>query len=162
MKKNKRIILVGPSASGKNFMRETFLKKGFTGDVSYTTRNPRPNEKNGVDYNFISTSKFAKLIENKSFYEWTKYKGNLYGTGIEEWNSRDIFIMETTGVSKINSKDRESCVIFYLDPPTDSRIKRMIIERGWKWDEIAKRLSFDDKHFKAFSDYDITITNPYF
>ena len=159
---NKRIILVGPSAAGKNYLRNIFADKGFTHDVSYTSREKRPGEIEGEDYHFIPREEFERKIKDGEFYEWTEYKGNLYGTGLKEWNERDIFIMESVGVSKIHPEDRKKCFVIYLNPPHDSRIKRMAIEREWKWEEIARRLDFDQKCFNEFKDFDIEITNAYF
>ena len=159
---NKRIIICGPSASGKNYLRDLWVFRGFESDVSYTTRSPRPGEVPGKDYNFISRENFKNKIKMNGFYESVEYKRELYGTGKIEWEERDIFIMETEGISKIKAEDRKSCFIIFLDPPKDSRIKRMAVERGWKWDEISKRLDFDEKCFKGFSDYDIKLTNAYF
>lgn len=159
---NKRIIIVGPSASGKNYLRKKFMERGYTHDVSYTTRPIRKGEIDGDDYNFLSHKEFMEKADRNGFYEWVEYKGNLYGTGMMEWIGRDIFIMETSGISKITPEDRKRCMIIFINPPLDSRIKRMILERGWTWEEISKRLDFDEKCFKDFSDYDIKITDAYF
>jgi len=158
----KRIIIVGPSASGKNFLRGIFVSRGFKADVSYTTREQREGEVQGVDYVFLSKDNFKAKQKLSGFYEFIEYKKNLYGTGLKEWEERDIFIMETSGIAKIKPEDRESCFIIYLDPPRDSRIKRMVVEREWKWEEVIKRLDFDEKCFKNFKDYDIRITDAYF
>ena len=159
---SKKIILVGPSASGKNYLRNKFVKRGFTQDVSYTTRKSRKGDVDGIDYNFISQEEFYDMIRTSQFYEWVEYKSHLYGTGLTEWGERDIFIMETIGISKLKTEDRKKCFIIFINPPVDSRIKRMAIEREWKWKEIAKRLDFDEKCFGGFEDYDIMMTNPEF
>ena len=68
---NKRIILVGPTASGKNILRDRFSEKGFTYDVSYTTRDLRESvgEKDGVEYHFITDDEFTKMEQDDKFYE---------------------------------------------------------------------------------------------
>ncbi len=156
---NKRIILTGPSASGKNILRERFVKRGFIPDVSYTTRPQRKDEVDGTDYYFISQKNFLKGIDDNFFYEWTEYRENFYGTGQKQWHHCKIFIMETIGISKIHPEDREDCFIIFINPPQDTRIKRMALERKWVWKEIVKRLDFDKDCFKDFQDYDIMITN---
>jgi guanylate kinase len=157
--KAKRIILVGPTCSGKNFIREKFVSKGFHSDVSYTTRNPREGEKNGKDYHFISKKKFERMIEKKQFYEYVKYGDNYYGTGLKEWNSMDVFIMETDGISKISKKDRKSCIVMFINTPTKSRIQRMRKQRKWDNAKIAERFDIDNANFKDFTDFDIMICN---
>jgi len=156
---NKRIILVGPSCSGKNILKERFIKRGFIPDVSYTSRPQRPDEIDGTDYHFVSKNNFEIYRDHNNFYEWAEYRGNFYGTGQEQWDHCKIFIMETTGISKIHPEDRDDCFIIFINPPQDTRIKRMALERKWGWKEITKRLDFDKDCFKDFKDYDIMITN---
>jgi len=159
---NKRIIIVGPSASGKTFLRKKFEDKGFTFDVSYTSRPMRPDEKYGLHYNFISRDEFTFRISYRAFYEWVEYNGNYYGTGKYEWDHSDCFIMETDGIKSIKPEDRKSCFIIYLNSSSFIRIKRMINERKWNRQEVDDRLASDDKKFKDFKDYDIIITNSNF
>lgn len=159
---NKRIILVGPTASGKTFLRKKFEDRGFKCDISYTSRESREGEINGVHYHFISKKAFEEAITTGEFYEWVEYNGNYYGTGIEEWEELPLFIMETEGIKHIKPEDRESCLIIYLNPPPQYRIKRMKEERGWDNEEITKRLETDREKFRNFRDYDIIIINPYF
>ena len=75
------LILIGPSASGKTEVAKLLAKKyNITKIVTYTTRTPRVNEVNGVDYNFVSVEEFAKLTEENFFVETTYYNSNYYGT----------------------------------------------------------------------------------
>lgn len=158
MKKHKRIILVGPSAAGKNFIREQFVNRGFKSDVSYTSRTPREGEIDGKDYHFITSKEFQERIFDGLFYEWVKYGENYYGTGRYEWEHSDIFIMETEGVKFIYPKDRPDCLIIYINTPFDTRLQRMR-ERGWKIDKILERNKIDMVKFKEFNDYDIQISS---
>lgn len=155
---NRRIILVGPTCSGKNHIREKFREKGFDIDVSWTTRPPRPGEVHDVDYYFTSKEYFETLIECDGFYEWVKYGENYYGTGLEEWNKCDVFIMETDGVSKIKPDDRKDCLVIYVNTPFDTRLKRMR-ERGWSDEKISERVRVDQQKFSNFNDYDLEISS---
>lgn len=155
---NKRIIICGPCASGKTILRKRLEDKGFKFEVSYTTREPRTGEINGIHYNFISKDDFKLLIEANSFYEWTEFDGHYYGTGNLEWNTNTFFIMETDGINHINKEDRKNCFIIYINNDEDVRISRMV-ERGWDNETINKRLQYDKINFKNFSNYDILITN---
>ena len=158
----KKIILVGPSASGKNYLREKFIKRGYTADCSYTTRPKRDGEVEGVDYHFISRDEFHVKIKNNEFQEWVKYKDDLYGTGKDEWEIKDIFIKETVAISKMTPEERDNSFIIFINPPKDTRIKRMMADRGWDWETVKKRLEFDEEAFGGFSDYDLKIKNPRF
>jgi guanylate kinase len=158
MKRHKRIILVGPSAAGKNYIRETFAKKGYRSDISYTSRSPRDNEINGLDYHFITAEEFQERIFSGLFYEWVKYDNNYYGTGRYEWENADIFIMETNGVKAIYPADRDDCLIIYVNTSFDTRLKRMR-ERGWSDEKISERVRADQAKFRYFNDYDIQISS---
>ena len=155
---SKRIILVGPTAAGKTFIRDKFREKGYQIDVSYTSRMPRDGEKNTVDYNFISKSEFEFWISKNSFYEHVQYGDNYYGTGLKEWHWCDVFIMETDGISKIKPEDRPSCLVIYVNTPTSTRVTRMK-ERGWDNQKVYERLLIDEKKFSGFKDFDIEISS---
>lgn len=159
---NKRIILVGPTCSGKTFLRKRFEERGFKFDVSYTTRPMRPGEVNGVDYNFISDDEFIRRISDNAFYEHVEYNGYRYGTGMYEWNNLPCFIMETAGIRHITSEDRKSCFIIYINPPMSDRFIRMRDERKWDKETIEKRLATDADKFSSFKDYDLHLTTPKF
>ena len=156
---NKRLILVGPTASRKTFLREKLEKKGFTCDISYTSRPQRDGEVNGVHYHFISKEEFQERINKEEFYEWVEYNDNFYGTGIEEWRTLPLFIMETDGIDHIKKEDRDSCFVIYVNPPVDERIKRMKEERKWNNQEVLDRIRTDNDKFDNFDKYDIKITS---
>jgi guanylate kinase len=163
---NKRIILVGPTCSGKNYIREKFREKGYLIDCSFTTRKLRPGEIDEIDYSFISKETFEAGIEAETFYEWVQYGDNYYGTGLEEWNKNDVFIMETDGVSKIKPEDRKECLVIFVNTPYDIRLKRMR-ERGWSDEKILERTKVDQEKFgyhtnNPFADYDIEISSQVF
>ena len=150
---NKRIILVGPTCSGKTYLREKFESKGFHFDVSYTSRPMREGEVHGTHYHFISKDKFIDMIKEGEFYEWVEYNGHYYGTGQWEWDNMEYFILETDGVAEIDPEDRKDCFIIYLNPPEIVRYDRMLA-RGWGEQTIITRIATDEKKFKDFTDYD--------
>lgn len=158
MRRHKRIIFCGPTASGKTYIRNKFKEKGFVNEVSYTTREPREGEIDGVDYHFISKDMFMVMLANSEFYEHTYYNGSHYGTGIKEWNECEIFVMETDGLKTILQEDKKDCVFVYVDTPEETRIQRMK-ERGWDMDRIISRIKTDEIKFKDFLDYDFKISS---
>lgn len=76
------LLMMAPMGSGKSMLvrhtKENYPAVYFS--VSCTTRSPRPNEIDGVDYYFISKEEFRKKIDNDEFVEWAEFSGNLYGT----------------------------------------------------------------------------------
>ena len=84
-KKGNIVCLLGPSGAGKTTIAKKIQQKyqSFKISVSHTTRKPRPNEIDGVDYYFISHEKFKKFISEGKFYEYAKIFENYYGTSKE-------------------------------------------------------------------------------
>ena len=84
-KNNKRgqlVVISGPSGGGKSTVITEVRnqRSGLCFSVSYTTREPRQNEENGVQYNFVSRETFLQMIEQERFVEYACYQGNYYGT----------------------------------------------------------------------------------
>ena len=79
---NIMVILSSPSGVGKTTLTKKIQQKyqSFKISVSHTTRSPRSNEVDGVDYHFVSQKKFEDLIKKNKFYEYAKIFDNYYGT----------------------------------------------------------------------------------
>ena len=79
---NIMVILSSPSGAGKTTLTKKIQQKyqSFKISVSHTTRSPRSNEIDGVDYFFVSKNDFSKLIKQEKFYEYAEIFGNFYGT----------------------------------------------------------------------------------
>jgi len=158
----KRIIIVGPAAAGKDFLKQKLENKGYKLDISYTTRPLREGEVHEKDYHFLSKEKFEAKIANGDFYEYVKHGKFYYGTGQWEWDNMEVFIMETEGIEQLFPEDRKNCLVIYLSPSEESRFNRLWSGRGWKYGEISDRFIIDKKKFEYFTDYDIKISNPDF
>ncbi len=155
-----RIILVGKAGSGKDYLAFQLAKLGFVKDLSFTTRPKREGEKEGVDYSYISEEDFFAMDEQDGFYETANFNSWYYGTGKRSWENSRVFIMTPSGVSKIKPEDRDSCLIVYLDIPEDIRRER--IAKRSDADSVDRRIEADRLDFKNFTDYDLTVYNPYF
>ena len=83
-KDGKMIILSSPSGAKTTLAKKISQEKHFKISISHTTREPRSNEKNGVDYFFVSQKQFEKLIEEKAFLEYANVFKNLYGSTKEQ------------------------------------------------------------------------------
>ena len=119
MKKNGdsiMVILSSPSGAGKTTISKKLQQKyqNFKISVSHTTRTPRPNEVDGIDYFFVSHDEFKKLIEKNEFYEYAEIFGNYYGTSHSsvksEMDAGKNIILDPCQVSCLNYYSR----LFYL------------------------------------------------
>src|SRR3989338_11140426 len=89
MKKGNIFFVIGPTASGKTVIINYILKnkKNILRAISYTTREKRPREINGIDYFFVSEEEFKNLIKQNKFIEYSKVYGNYYGTGKDSFSN---------------------------------------------------------------------------
>ena len=156
-----RIILVGPGASGKDFMRKRLEERGMTYAVSYTTRPPRPGEENGKDYFFLSQAQCQAMQDEDEFYEVIDFNGWSYGTTLKQFYRDDVFIMTPSGLSHLSKEDRAKSFVIFFD--IDEEIRRQRLgERVMPGHTVDARLQADRELFDGFSDYDLKITNPNF
>lgn len=137
------IILIGESASGKSTIEKNLAEKyGYIKTVSYTTREPRDGEINGIDYNFISADDFKKKVNDGFFVEIGAYNGWLYGTTREQYTENTICVLTPHGLRQIqkNFKDQKDLKIhtFYIKVPRRDRLVK-ILQRGDDVDEAIRR-----------------------
>lgn len=138
------IILVGPSASGKTvigkYLIDTYHFKKF---VTTTTRPMRINEKQNIDYHFVSYEEFTKRVSENKFVEYVQYNGFYYGSEKAEIATNKIIILEPNGLKKYLSLKDKTIVSFFIKCDKSLRKQRMIDRKDEK-EDIAKRLENDD------------------
>ena len=174
-----KIIIVGKSASGKDFFKKLLFSKGLKLDISYTTRKRRKNELDGIDYQFVTEDEFDMLVEHKRMVQWQKFNDKKYGTHLDMWEECDVFIMNVNGLAQLPKELREQALVYYLNIHEHDRYVR-ILYRDYKMtldefnakvegkdkkalaiaDVIHKRIKADEAEYKHFVDYDIEMTNP--
>lgn len=168
--KSEKIILLGRSGSGKDYLMRKLVDKGLKGCLKMTTRPQRKFEKQGVSYNFVSDNQFTELIKETKFLVYQTFnvtpKGRdpetwYYGLTFEEFNKSQVFIMTPEEFKCIKPEERKGCFVVYLDISRDIRESRLF-RRKDENDSIKRRLDADDVDFKEFSDYDLKITDPDF
>jgi guanylate kinase len=153
-----KLILVGKAASGKDYLKKRIENKGFKSGVSYTTRPPRQNEKEGEDYYFISNEEFDLLVDNGDMVEWMEFIGWKYGLSKDEFEKADVMIMSKDGLDMLPKEYRDKCLVVYLDIGRITRIQRLN-DRKDPNDSVFRRMNTDDKQFDKFTDFDIRIKN---
>ncbi|OGP57334.1 MAG: guanylate kinase [Deltaproteobacteria bacterium RBG_13_49_15] len=141
-------ILSGPSGAGKTTLCSALLKRFPTlrYSVSYTTRNPRSGEQNGVAYYFIDEEEFKKGIETGRWAEWARVHGRFYGTSAEvivnglKEKSQILLDIDVQGTLQIIKRFPKSIPIFLM-PPTMEALKVRLESRGTETEEsVQERL----------------------
>ena len=165
-KENIMVILSSPSGVGKTTLTKKIQQKyqTFKVSVSHTTRSPRSNEINGVDYYFISTQKFQKLIKQNYFYEYAKIFENYYGTSKNEVdklisNNDIIFDIDWQGTKQISKFKNLKFVKIFLTIDKDELHERLTKRNQNTKEEIVKRFNSFDEDIIHWKDYDYVLIN---
>jgi guanylate kinase len=135
----KILIITAPSGAGKTSVTTHLLKKfpRLEFSVSAATRQARENEKNGVDYYFMSLEDFQHKIQNNEFVEWEMvYEGKYYGTLKSEmeriWKSNKIPVLDidVKGAIHVQQQYPDKTVSIFIEPPSIEELKRRLQGRG--------------------------------
>lgn len=166
-KKGLLIVLSSPSGGGKTTIRKRLLQSmpELQYSVSATTRCPRPGEKPGVDYRFLSRDEFLEGVKEGAFVEWAEVHGHLYGTPRELLDSclgegKDVLVdVDVKGASHLKKKYSRSVLIFIV-PPSWEELKRRLEKRGTDSpDEVARRLEVAKEEINHYRDYNYIVIN---
>jgi len=142
-------IISAPSGAGKTTLVKEVIQQlqGLQFSVSFTTRLPRPNEREGEDYHFVSHAVFQKKVEKNEFLEWAEVLGNRYGTprpDLKKLESEGIDLIldiDTQGAKKA-MKEIAQPILIYLLPPSLKVLRERLMNRGGDSLEMVKfRLS---------------------
>ena len=162
------IVISGPSGAGKTSVIDALLQSdpALTHSVSATTRPPRPNEINGVNYHFLSLAEFETLLEKDGFVEWTQYGEYCYGTLKSEIESpltegKDLVLeIDVNGARALRSWNSKIISIFLL-PPSFAMLERRLRRRQTESDqELQQRLAIARSEIAWIKDYDYCVINP--
>ncbi len=141
------LVLVGASASGKTDITRILIEEyGYKKMVTTTSRKPRIDEINGIDYNFISRKVFENRIKKNKFLEYVLYNDNYYGTPKKGATIEKILIVEPDGANHIYKHEIKDTVIILLETDEETRKQRML-ERGDNLIQTIDRLEKDCEHF---------------
>ena len=165
------IVISGPSGSGKSTVINALCEADETLQlsVSATTRKPRPGEKDGVDYHFLSKAEFEKFIQQDKFLEWAEYGDNLYGTLKSEIDAaRDagkdaILEIEVKGSLQIRAQNLTPArsILIFIIPPSLATLEKRLRRRNTELEtELKQRLDIAKSEVREIQHYDYWVSNP--
>lgn len=166
MPKGALVVISAPSGTGKSTVCRKLLqrRKDLRYSVSCTTRAPRPGEKNGRHYHFLSADEFKRRIQRHEFLEWAMVHGHYYGTPrhfIEHslksghWAALAI---DVQGAAAIRRKIPDSVLIFLL-PPSWEELKSRLAGRRDDAQTVATRLANARAELAEAKRYDYIVVN---
>ncbi|MBO5855635.1 MAG: guanylate kinase [Alistipes sp.] len=165
----KLVIFSAPSGSGKTTIVRELLKRYdcFEFSISATSRQPRGQEQNGVDYYFMSNDEFKARVARDEFVEWEEvYAGTCYGTLKSEmeriWAKGNTIFFDVDVMGGINLKQlfgEDACSVFIM-PPSVEELERRLRGRGTDAEEvIQKRIAKAEFELSKAPEFDHVVIN---
>ena len=161
------VILSAPSGGGKTTIARRLeagrSDVGFS--VSATTRAPRENEREGVDYYFFPRTEFLRRTEAGEFLEWAEYAGELYGTltgEVDRLLGRGLHVLldiEIQGAEQVRCRREDALALFILPPTADELLRRLAGRRSETREQVARRIARADRELEAALGYDFAVVN---
>jgi guanylate kinase len=163
------VIVSSPSGAGKTTLCHRLLREfpdKLKFSVSVTTRKPRAGERDGVDYTFVDSERFAQMVAAGEFAEWAEVHGNRYGTlhsAVAEAleGGRDVlFDIDWQGGEQLKGKFADDAVMIWVLPPSLAVLEERLRRRATDTPEvIERRLSMAKKELEHYTLYDYLVTN---
>ena len=162
------LVLSSPSGAGKTTLTKKIQEKfpNFKSSVSHTTRKPRENEINKIDYIFVNFDEFEELIKNKSFYEYAKIFSNYYGTSkksiqnLLDKNYNILFDIDWQGTQQLSKFKELNLIKIFILPPNKAELKKRLIKRNQDNETVVNtRLEAYENDIEHWVDYDHVIIN---
>ncbi len=164
------IILSAPSGCGKTTVLSRLLKRhpDWVRSVSITTRVPRPEEENGIDYQFVAPKEFETLKEKKEFLEWARVFKHLYGTPLQpitkgvEAGHPVILTVDVQGHRSIRKTltGKVPLLSIFILPPSIQVLRERLEKRSTDpAKEIESRIRIAEEEIKMAREYDATVLN---
>ena len=166
MRKGALLIISAPSGAGKTTICRKLLarRKDLKYSTSCTTRAPRPGEKNGKHYFFLTREDFKRKIQRNELLEWAMVHDEYYGTPrafVDDQIKHSlnvIMAIDVQGAMSIRRKHPAAILVFVL-PPSMDELKARLAGRRDASEIVAKRLANSRGELAAAKDYDYVVVN---
>ena len=166
-KRGELIVLSGPSGAGKSTVISRLLQQrsDIHFSVSFTTRKPRAGEVDGVNYNFVDTPEFERMIRDGELLEFAQYVGNYYGTSLKvirdhlEKGTDVLLDIEVQGAASVREKCPEAVTIFLIPPSMEELAARLSFRGTDDAATVQKRLEQARREYQDIPKYDYLVVN---
>lgn len=165
----KMVVISAPSGCGKTTLAHALLRAvpSLSFSISACTRRPRSDEKDGLNYYFMTRKTFEKKIAEKAFLEWEEvYEGQLYGTLHSELKrlaaaqKHVLFDIDVKGGQRIKAQDTATVLSVFIRPPSLKTLEERLRKRGTENEKsITYRLNRAEEELQAASHFDYVLTN---
>jgi len=160
-------VITGPSGVGKGTLIRGLLERipELELSTSATTRKPRPGERDGVDYYFLTPAQFAERVEAGEFVEHATYSGNMYGTLRSELERRAqeespvVLEIEVQGARQVRQAIPESVAVFIAPPSLDALRARLVGRGTDSPEEVDERLRTAERELEARPEFGHVVVN---
>lgn len=161
------LVVSGPSGVGKSSVVHALADlMEFHFSVSWTTRQQRPGERDGVDYVFVDRERFEAGVATGGFLEWAEYSGHLYGTPRDavlahlERGEHVLLDIENDGAGQVKRAYNEALLVFILPPSMAELERRLRSREDTSEEDIARRLAVAESQIaEAHQNFDHLVVN---
>lgn len=160
-------VLAGPSGVGKGSVIKQIRRShpGIWLSISATTRHPRPGERDGVEYRFVSRAEFERMAQADELLEWAEYGGNLYGTPfapvLDRLRAGEPVLLEVDlqGARQVRAVLPTARLVFLAPPSWEALVARLTGRGTEAADVIERRLAAAEVELAAEGEFDVTVVN---
>lgn len=162
-------VVSAPSGTGKTTAVDALVARapGLDRSRSYTSRPPRPSERDGVDYHFVDRARFETMRRAGEFLEWAEVFGHLYGTRALDTRRRLdagrslVLVIDVQGARQVRGLDPDAVGVFLLPPSPAALEARLRRRRGDRLTEpeIRRRLAAARREVRHAAEYDYVVVN---
>lgn len=161
------LVLSAPSGAGKTSIARALLNCGehFAFSISATTRPPRPGEREGVDYYFVSDAEFQGMVERGELAEWAVVHGHRYGTPKKTFDdaaARGVHVLldiDIQGARQIRVSVPDAVLIFILPPSGEALVQRIAGRGGEDRPQVRRRLLAAHTELQRAPEFDYIVVN---